>query len=133
MLYLDFYTWCDTNKVQHADKTCACHGIQDKPQEQASSTLLLLSGDIATNPGPATRISNLCRPFGVFYQNVRSLKSTYYLLNTKENKLSSFHNIVSTNQFDVIALTETWLDSSISNHELLPSGYKISIIPLFIG
>ena len=87
---------------------------------------ILLSGDIATNPGPATRISNLCRPFSVFYQNVRSLKSTYYSRNTKENKLSSFHDIVSTNQFDVIALTETWLDSSVSNHELLPSGYKIS-------
>ena len=29
------------------------------------------------------------------------------------------------NQFDVIALTETWLDSSISNHELLPTGYRI--------
>lgn len=40
--------------------------------------------------------------------------------------MSSFHDIVSTNQFDVIALTETWLDSSVSNHELLPSGYKIS-------
>ena len=29
-------------------------------------------------------------------------------------------------QFDVIALRETWLDSSVSSHELLPSGYAIS-------
>jgi hypothetical protein len=29
------------------------------------------------------------------------------------------------NQFDIIALTETWLDSSILNNELLPVGYKI--------
>ena len=35
-----------------------------------------------------------------------------------------FHDIVTTNQFDVIALTETWLDSSISNHEL-PRGYVV--------
>ena len=42
----------------------------------------------------------------------------------KESKLSCFHDIVTTNQFDVIALTETWLDSSISNHEL-PRGYVV--------
>jgi exonuclease III len=52
----------------------------------------------------------------MFYQNVRSLKSTYWdnSCNSKESKLNCFHDIVTTNQFDVIALTETWLDSSIS-------------------
>ena len=79
---------------------------------------ILLSGDVATNPGPVTRNSNICRPFSVFYQNVRSLKSTFWEQshNSKDNKLSFFHDIVSTNQFEVIALTETWLDSSVSNH-----------------
>ena len=63
----------------------------------------------------------------MFYQNVRSLQSTYwdYSCNFKENKLSCFHDIISANQFDVIALMETWLDNSISNHDLLPCGYRI--------
>jgi hypothetical protein len=90
---------------------------------------ILLSGDIATNPGPTNlpSSSNLCRSFSVFYQNVRSIKSTYWdnTCNSKERKLSCFHDIVLANQFDVIALTEIWLDSSISNHELLPTGYRI--------
>ena len=87
-----------------------------------------MSGDVATNPGPVTRNNNICRPFSIFYQNVRSLNSTFWEQshNSKDNKLSCFHVIVSTNQLDVIALTETWLDSSVSYHELLPSGYMIS-------
>ena len=64
----------------------------------------------------------------MFYQNVRSLKSIYWdnLSNTKESKLSCFHDLFMTNQFDIIAITETWLHSSISNHELLPVGYNVS-------
>jgi exonuclease III len=63
----------------------------------------------------------------MLYQNVRSLKSTYWdsSSNTKESKLSCFHDVVMANQFDIIALTETWLDSWILNHELLPIGYDI--------
>jgi hypothetical protein len=96
------------------------HLVEFKINRKNSHLLLyiLLSGDIATNPGPANRNckSNLCRPLNVFYQNVRSLESTYwdYSCNSKENKLSCCHDIISVNQFDVIALTETWLDNSIS-------------------
>ena len=70
---------------------------------------ILLSDDVATNAGPVTQNSNICRPFSVFYQNVRSLKATFWEQshNSKDNKLSCFHNIVLTNQFDVIALKET--------------------------
>ncbi len=106
------------------------HLMEFKINRKNSHLLLyiLLSGDVAMNPGPVTRNTNIYQPFSVFYQNVRSLKSTYWdqLYNSKESKLSCFHDIASTNQFDIIALTETWLDSSVSNLELLPSGYKIT-------
>ena len=93
-----------------------------------SVILISLSNDIATNPGRANK--NDCNPkgsFTIFYQNVRSLKSTYWdnSSNSKESKLSCFHDVVMTNQFDVIALSETWLDSSVSNDELIPNGYMI--------
>lgn len=95
-----------------------------------SIILVSLSGDVESNPGPTDNInsrkSNESLTF--VYQNVRSLKSTYLdnSNNCKENKLSCFHDIVMTNHFDVIALTETWLDNSISNHEILQNGYKIT-------
>ena len=60
-------------------------------------------------------------------QNVRSLKSFQLdnLTNCRENKLSCFQDIVLLNQFDVIALTETWLNNSITDYEVIPNGYQI--------
>ena len=60
-------------------------------------------------------------------QNVRSLKSCQLdnLTNCRENKLSCFQDIVLLNQFDVITLTETWLNNCISDYEVIPNGYQI--------
>ena len=60
---------------------------------------------------------NTDRDLTCFYQNVRSLKAS--------GKLSQFQNIVLTNHFDIIALTETWLNDSVTNHEILPDSYTI--------
>jgi hypothetical protein len=58
---------------------------------------------------------------------VRSLKAVQLDYSTKDrhSKLSSFHDIVLSNQFDVIALTETWLNSSITDFEVTPNGYHV--------
>ena len=60
-------------------------------------------------------------------QNVRSLKSFQLdnLTNCRENKLSCFQDVVLLNQFDVIALTETWLNNSITDYEVIPNGYQL--------
>ena len=59
-------------------------------------------------------------------QNIRSLKSVQIdSSNSRENKLSCFKDIVFANHFDVIALTETWLHSSVADHEIIPNGYQI--------
>jgi hypothetical protein len=60
-----------------------------------------------------------------FYQNVRSLKAS--------GKLSHFQDIVLTNHFDIIALTETWLNDSVTNHEILPHGYTIYLKDRYFG
>lgn len=50
-----------------------------------------------------------------YYQNVRSLRS----------KLSSFYLNVSDNFYDIILLTETWLNDSIADNEIFPPSYRI--------
>ena len=47
--------------------------------------------------------------------NARSLK----------NKLLDFQAAVYSNDFYIIAITETWLNASILDHEILPSGYLL--------
>ena len=60
-------------------------------------------------------------------QNVRSIKSFQldHLTNCCENKLSCYQDIVLLNQFDVITLTKTWLNNSITYYEVIPNGYQI--------
>jgi len=57
-----------------------------------SNLLLLMSGDVESNPGPAAQ-GDLC----VMHANVRSLKRNIDLLSAESN------------QYDVITLSETWL------------------------
>ena len=51
----------------------------------------------------------------VFYQNVRGLNS----------KTSDFYLSMTLHQYDVIALTETWLNDSVHNAELFDSRYTV--------
>lgn len=78
---------------------------------------LLLSGDVAVNPGPNKTQSNNRSTLRFFYQNARSIKSG--------SKLREFQDTVYTNNFDVIAISETWLTCEISDSEILPWGYDI--------
>lgn len=53
--------------------------------------------------------------FEIFYQNVRGLRS----------KVHDFYSATQANQFHLIALTETWLDSSFFNSELFCANYTV--------
>jgi hypothetical protein len=85
-----------------------------------SFTLISLSGDVQTNPGPDGSLN-------FWYQNVRSLKANYRdsTTNCVLNKLSCLQDVVYGNSIDVIALTETWLSNHVRNDEILPVGYKL--------
>jgi hypothetical protein len=52
-----------------------------------------------------------------YYQNVRSIRSG--------NKLREFQDTVYANQYDIVAISESWLTSDISDSELLPWDYDI--------
>ena len=78
--------------------------------------LILLSGDIELNPGPK-RYSNL----KVCHYNLNSLTSHSFA------KVSSLQAYNAIHKFDIICLSETFLDSSISLSDpaLYLDGYKI--------
>ena len=50
-----------------------------------------------------------------FLANARSLK----------NKFQDLRAVVFAEQFDILAITETWFDSSVLDHKVLPSSYAI--------
>lgn len=71
--------------------------------------VLLLSGDIETNPGPSAENS-----LDIMHINIRSIR----------NKIDSLLYLVQ--DFDVLCFTETHLDVNISNDSLNIEGYKTS-------
>ena len=102
------------------------YGLEFKITRKNLHVLLciLLSGDIATNPGPEVSAKNQalrCLSF-----NAQSLKSTFKIVDgSLTTNLSMFQDLVYTENLDIIAVTETWLNNFVSNNEILPSGYNI--------
>lgn len=82
------------------------------------SRLILLAGDVQVNPGPASEPSDGGHQLRIYYQNVRSLKNKLSVLRSEAPALR---------KFDVISLTETWLNSDVATPELELglSGYTV--------
>ncbi|EDO44358.1 predicted protein [Nematostella vectensis] len=80
------------------------------------------SDDVESNPGfPGHSLS-------VFYQNTRSLKAITWDTEGNEAlgcKLNRLQDIVYSADYDLVAISETWLNSSILDTEILPHGYDI--------
>ena len=93
-------------------------GIHIAMNFSISLTLISLSNDISTNPGPV-------RNFSIPKLNVCGLKISH--LNTRSilPKIDSHRLLVKDNLFDVFAGSETWLKPSISDSEVAIPGYSI--------
>jgi hypothetical protein len=74
------------------------------------SFLLLLSGDIETNPGPTNL--NHVNNFGIFHLNIRSLR----------NKTDFVIDLV--DEYQILCFTETHLDENYPNNKLLIPGFS---------
>ena len=81
-----------------------------------NSIRIILSGDVELNPGPAGSVvahptdqQQQNRPISVISQNVRSLRNKLNTLRSHSTELEAY---------DVIALTETWLNGDIADSEL---------------
>ena len=89
--------------------------------------LILLAGDVATNPGPLSSASKT-RIVNCLSLNTRSLTSLHRT-NTSEAEICSnmelFQNLVYSEDSDIIFVNETWLRKDICNLEILHSGYTI--------
>ena len=78
----------------------------------AESQIIIRCGDISINPGPNQSLS-------CFMQNARSLKAFRAVEGSFESKLGLLQDTVYGHDFDIICLTETWLNDSINDYEIL--------------
>jgi hypothetical protein len=79
--------------------------------------LLLLAGDIATNPGPCspgrpTRTNQPCviSSLNCLAINARSLKSSHLVNGQQISNFARFQELVYTENADLAFVTETWLN-----------------------
>ena len=100
------------------------------------STLLLKCGDIHPNPGPtnganSSRNNNCdsCKQqpeqsqinMSCMYMNARSLKKIIRVQHNQYiSNLSKFQELLYSESVDIMFVTETWLNSNVSNIEILP-------------
>ena len=83
----------------------------DKRENYALQIALLLSGDIATNPGPIqTRTSNT--------QYQKDIRCLYLNARSIVNKSGELQTIAT--GYDIIAITETWLKPDTLDCKILP-------------
>ena len=95
--------------------------MQVSPDLGFISMLLLKCGDIESNPGP----TSFC------HLNARSILSGVDLSKHIESQYSLLDEIYETlvyvNDFDIIAIGETWLSDNISTADLTLTGYQVPI------
>jgi hypothetical protein len=82
--------------------------------------VIVLVGDIATNPGPNNQHLR-CLSF-----NAQSIRSTRKLPDgSYASNLKSFQDLVYAEELDLIFVTESWLNDNFSNKRILRKGYNI--------
>ena len=83
-----------------------------------SPFLILLSGDVEINPGPRHNSGEF---FSICHWNLNSMSVYNY------TKLSSLKAFIAVHKFDIICLSETYLDSSVApdDDNLEISGYSL--------
>ena len=82
--------------------------------------LITLSGDIEKNTGPKP---SSCDKFSIYNWNLNSISAHNFI------KISLLRAYISTHNFDILCLSETYLDSNISsnNNNLTIPGHDIFI------
>ncbi len=93
------------------------------------SLKFFIAWDVNLNPGPSTATSNgYSKSFSSALVNARSLKSIHKLCPTSSeviSNLNAFQNFGYREELDIICVTETWLNDTVSDSELLPYNNSI--------
>ena len=72
--------------------------------------------------GGTTKVKNSTdNRTSVLYLNARSVKS----VSKNRNKLHQLKDAVTLGRFDIVAITETWLDSKVNDSELMHPNYSV--------
>ena len=88
---------------------------------------ILLARDIATNPCPnSTQPTLETKSFlKCLLTNARSLKSQHKQGKAINNNIHHFQDLLYSEESDIVCVSETWLNSDISNSEILDERYEI--------
>ena len=92
--------------------------------------LLIISGDVETNPGPMSSMESISDSTSFcsdsFISNLDVLHNCFSAVHLNVQSLKPKLDILETElrTFDVLAFSETWLNSSISNSDIEISGYS---------
>lgn len=90
--------------------------------------VLCRSGDIESNPGPDTSTVSLDNSLSDFSSEFRSVNYDQYfsLVHYNVQSLLPKHDLIETEltKFDLISITETWLNDSVSDSDLTLTGFK---------
>ncbi len=81
-----------------------------------------MSGDVETNPGPSSNESSIAASIDDLHSAIKQKFSVVHLnVQSIQNKIDVIQAELS--HFDVIALTETWLNDTVSNSDLMLSNF----------
>ena len=84
-------------------------------QEEGTTHTISGSSSTIVNHKQVSQNQNSTKQLSIYYQNVRGLRT----------KTDSFHMGVMSGNYDIIALTETWLNSSFYDSELFDNRYTV--------
>ena len=88
--------------------------------------VILLCGDIETNPGPVIEQSDTKKSVQIGHANVRSIMAPVKDPNDPSIQVKKFvhvKNHVLFYKYDLFGISESWLDNSIDNDDLVIPGY----------
>ena len=95
-------------------------GIHLYLKTQVAVMLLLLANDIQTQPGPATLAEMYDK-----MPKVRSFKVGDLNIQSVRNKTDDLCLLLEQNSFDVLTLSESWLENSVHDWEVSIPGYDV--------
>ena len=107
-----------------------CYGLHLQINRTIShaSILLLIAGDIATNPGPYKHSNHEKQIVKCLALNAQSLMSLHKRNNGNsliDTNIERFQNLIYSQDSNIVCAYETWLNEDIKSSEILHSGYEI--------
>ncbi len=97
----------------HVKNNCIYVSTSSKIVSQSPNPNVLVLGPESQVVG----MNELCEGLKLAHLNIRSLRNTAHFLQLKE--------LVRTNRIDVLTISETWLNTTVTNKKLEIDGYKL--------